>query len=456
MKKSIIYSSLISCAILAGSAATIALNESNVTHANNSSELLATTSTLDAGLSNLSDQLSSKDETVYAITDAAGHVNKSFIGNNLNTSTTPLPVELNITYALDDTEISATDLIGKSGHVKVRYDFTATKTYQDKQIPFLTVTGIMLDSAKFKNLTIDNGKIISEGDNTALIGYAMPGLSTNLDTELLPSSFTIEADTTDFELNTTYTLATSELFADLDTSKLTSVDELINSVNDLSAGLDRIISGSSELTGGLDSLLAGTKKLQSGAAELSTGASNLASGAAELSSGLGQLVDFNNSVLNKIDSTTAEVTAIAEEIIAKYDLDPALVAELTAPLTEYYNQAYSAVTTYTGNVEALSGGADALSIGATKLASGATELKSGIDTLVSGTTTLATGSHTLHDGLLTFKTSGIDRLVNFANHDLDTFLRNLRSTVSAAKSYHSYSSPTATSVKFIFKTPSLK
>lgn len=446
MKKPLVFASTLIATLFLSSAATLAINYTTQNGTDNTPQnLVAINSNLATDNIN---KLSTKDANIYAITDTTGTVNKTFIGNTIANEET-LPVELQIQYYLDGTEISASELAGKSGHVKIIYNFSATSTYQNKLVPFLTVTSLNFDSTKFSNVKIENGKIISESDSITLIGYTFAGLSQDLNADFLPSNFTIEADTTNFELGTVYSFATNELFAELDTSKLTSVDSIISSINSLSNGLDQIIAGSNDLTNGIDTLAAGISKLQLGANNLESGANNLATGITKLSNGLNSIVAFDNEILAKAYGVVDQVTATAENLIAKYDLDPALVAELTAPIVEYYNKINTAVTTYTGNIEALANGASELSVGANNLAAGITELKNGINSLSAGAAQLSAGSHTLNQGLNTFKTSGIDKLVNFANQDVASFVYNFHQTVSAAKSY-------TTHTKFIFKTPSIK
>lgn len=446
MKKPLIFSIVLGSTLLFSSAATLAIGSTAPTSSSsNQPAQLA----INTELGNTSTRIRSDNETIYSITDTAGLSAKTFIGNTIDDSGNPLPVELKISYYLDGAEISATELAGKSGHVKITYQFSATESYQGKLIPFLTVTDISLDSTKFDNIKIDNGKIVSDSSNTMLIGYTFAGLGQDFGTDILPDSFTIQADTTNFELKNTYTFATNELFAELDTSKLTSVDSIIGSINDLSAGLDKIISGSTDLSNGIDSLAVGISKLQLGANNLATGTTNLAAGASKLSDGLNSLVAFDNEILSKANATVSEVTTKAQELIEKYHVDPVVVAELTQPVTEYYNKIYTAVTSYTGNIESLAAGANNLSAGINSLAAGASELKSGMDSLAAGASELSAGSHTLNQGLSTFKTSGIDQLTNFANHDIATFTYNFRQTVAAAKSH-------TTHTKIIFKTPSIK
>ena len=506
MKKSLIYTSLCGLALLASSLTTVAINSVNAETSNDSSAAIALESSLAT-----SNKIASKNETVYVMTDASGAAGSVFINNNLDSDASALPLELKITYTLDGSEVSAADLAGKSGHVKINYSFASTKTSGSTKVPFLTVTGTILDGDKFKNVKINNGKVISENnDNITLAGYAVVGLNENLGTDILPSDFTIEADVADFEMGETYTLATNELFAEFDTSKLNSLDDLISSMNELSSGLDQLIAGAGSLSNGLDSALSGVTALQSGAASLNTGANSLASGAAELSSGLNELTAHNDTlnsgasqILSSLLSTTANTinsNNTLTALINGYGISFGLSSPISLSANDYNTKLTTLVTfltyiknlpttdattaailsasidslnstlsslddvaefvsgleDYTAGVSSAASGAAAILSGANQLLAGTVELKTGVDQLASGTEQLADGSKTLKSGLETFKASGIDKLVNFANGDLENFLTNLRSSVSAAKSYHSYKSSSAESVKFIFKTPSIK
>ncbi len=495
MKKPLLYSIVCGAALAISSALTLTIGFVSSTtndHINNN-QLVAINTNLGEETPT---SFSSRDETVYIITDHTGEQTKSFVNNTLNSSSEPIPVTVQIKYWLDGTEIDAKSLAGKSGRVKITYSFSSVKSYQNKLVPFLTITGLTFDQNKFTNIKIDNGKIVAEtADSIILAGYAFAGLNEDLSTNLISNSFTVEADTTDFTLGTVYSFATSELIADIDTSKLTSIDSLINSVNELSAGLDRIISGSQDLASGLDSALNGSKTLMNGIKELNSGAHTLANGATSLSaganklatnlgtlsSGLDQLSGFSSSMINQIDATTAsiegEINAFkgnyAETIETLAEDYPELtsdLSEITTKITNYYNQVRTTVGGSISNIDLLANGAkqasaganslatnlSSLSDGINSLANGADKLESGAGSLVDGLSKLSSGSHTLKDGLTTFKSTGIDKLVNFANHDLDGFLRNLRSTVSSARSYRYYSNKNAHSVKFIFKTPEIK
>ncbi len=490
MKKSLIYTSVCGLALFAGGLTTVLVNNASAETSREDS-LVALEQTLTT-----TNKIASKNETIYAITGSAGEAKSVFIGNTLDSDSAELPLNLSITYTLDGSAISAEDLIGKSGHVKINYTFTSTKTVSDAKVPFVAITGTILDSNKFTNVQLENGKIISETDgNITLAGYAVVGLNENLGTNVLPNSFTIEADVNEFAMNETYSLATNELFADIDTSKLTSLDSLISSMNELSDGLDQLIAGAGSLSSGLDSAVSGVAKLQSGAEKLDSGASKLAAGLTELSA--------NNDTLNNGASAIfSSVLATAESTLNSNTTLTALIQaysqtfDITTPIklnSENYKATFksliefltkvksmvqdetqkqaiasaidslgtslaslTSIDNFVSGLETYTAGVATAASGATELSAGTTELKAGLDSLATGATELANGSKTLEEGLTTLKTSGIDKLVSFANNDLNGALKNLRASVSAAKNYHSYKNSSAESVKFIFKTPSIK
>lgn len=233
-----------------------------------------------------------------------------------------LPVAMSVSYKLDGKTVSADEIAGKSGKVSIRFD------YENKQIetvkidgkeetiyvPFAMLTGMLLDNNNFRNIEVSNGKLINDGDHTAVMGIALPGLQENLgigkDKLDIPDYVEIIADVTDFNFGMTVTIATNELFNNLDTAKLNSADGLTDSIGELSDGMKQLLDGSSalydglstlldksgELVAGIDQLADGAKGLKDGTISLDDGAGQLNDGAAELSSGLNTLKGNNDSL----------------------------------------------------------------------------------------------------------------------------------------------------------------
>ena len=227
-----------------------------------------------------------------------------------------LPVGLTVSYTLDGKAISPADLAGKSGKVTVRFDYqnrqyeTVKIDGKDEKIyvPFAMLTGMLLDSDVSQNVTVSNGKLINDGNHTAVIGIAFPGLQENLalsaDKLEIPSYVEITADVKNFEMTNTVTVATNELLNGIDTDKLNTAKDLKNAVDQMTDAMRQLTDGSSKLYAGLttllqksDELVAGIDKLAAGAAALKDGTGTVDAGTAKLLTGLTTLCD-NNATLN--------------------------------------------------------------------------------------------------------------------------------------------------------------
>lgn len=219
----------------------------------------------------------------------------------------PLPVDLSIVFRLDGKEISPDALAGKSGRLEITFNYrnNVSKTVnidgKDSTIylPFLMMSGMIFDNEKAANITVSDGKVLSDGNRTAAVGFAFPGLSDSLQLEGdvdIPSNVTVSADVTDFELETTLTLASNDFFNALDLDHIESYDDLKKNADLLSSSAKQLADGSSALYGGINTLLeksgeltSGIKALVLGAEQLKGGADQLVGGANELSDGSAQL-----------------------------------------------------------------------------------------------------------------------------------------------------------------------
>lgn len=220
-----------------------------------------------------------------------------------------LPVDLNVSYYLNGTPISPKELAGKSGQLRMRFTYknnqAQTVEIDGKQekiyVPFAMLTGMLLDNKIFSNVAVSNGRLVNDGDRTVVIGLAFPGLqeSLALNREQLeiPDYVEITADVNGFEMNETITVATNEVFNQLNTEKLNKVDDLTAAVDKLSSSTKQLLDGSSALYQGLSTLLEKSAELVQGIDRLAAGAAQLNEGAEKLSSGLSELTG-NNAALN--------------------------------------------------------------------------------------------------------------------------------------------------------------
>lgn len=226
------------------------------------------------------------------------------------TTTKKIPVGMKVTYELDGKKVSADDLEGKSGHLKIHYEYQNTSADSGKYTPFLMATGLLMDGEKFSNVTVDNGKVISDGDRDIVIGMGLPQLkeqltsvSSKVDDLDIPDSFTVEADVTDYEKVEAVTVATNEVFNEVGTDKFDSLDELKDSMTELQDASNKLVDGSGQLKDGLDTLLSSSGTLVSGIDQLASGGNTLAGGTGSLVSGADTLNAGLQTASSKVSGT---------------------------------------------------------------------------------------------------------------------------------------------------------
>lgn len=241
-----------------------------------------------------------------------------------------LPVQMSVCYTLDGQAVAPEALAGQSGHVTIRFDYQNMQ-YEEVlldgktekiYVPFTMLTGMLLDTEVFRNVTISNGKLINDGDRIAVVGIAFPGLQEDLAISKekldIPDYVEISADVENFEMGMTMTLATTELFGAIDSDKL-DLHELSDAMAELTDAMDQLMDGSSQLYDGLCTLLeksgdlvSGINKLAEGAAQLKAGAESLDSGAAQLQAGAAQL----SSGLNTLNANSSSLNGGARQVFS--------------------------------------------------------------------------------------------------------------------------------------------
>lgn len=305
----------------------------------------------------------SKEETVYVISDATGNVTETIVSDWLKNpegadtlsdstdlsdienvkgdevfqkkdgdvitweangsdiyyqgkSTKETPIDVKISYFLDDKEVSPEEIAGKSGKVKIRFDYTNKQkeeiTVDGKTetiyVPFAVVSGMILPVDNFTNVTVSNGKVISEGNNNIVVGLAFPGLEDSIgldeNSEIeIPDYVEVTANAENFELSMTVSLAMSDILDTVDISGDLDFSEIGDKMNELTDATDQLLDGSGQLADGTKTLKDGTKTLADGAntldskkSELTDGANRLATGINEYTNGVGKLAGGINTL----------------------------------------------------------------------------------------------------------------------------------------------------------------
>ncbi len=376
-----------------------------------------------------------KEETVYVLTDANGNVNKTIVSDwlknkdgsdkledksdlkdienvksdadyitgedgaitwNANgediyyqgTTDKQLPVDVKVTYLLDGKEMSPSEIAGKSGKVTIKFEYTNNQKKEitvngkktEMYVPFTMISGMILDGNKFRNVEVNSGKVISDGNRLVVVGLGFPGMNSNLalsditsdgKTEF-PETVEVTADVEDFSLALTLTMGSADLISAVDVDSVTAVDDLKDVVKKLVESTDALQTGSAKLNEGLKTLknsfgtystgiktyvntvnsnigllnekvpsfVDGTKQISDGVGQIVgamegdngavSGANQLAQGSAELSNGLGDLANSvgavgstdNNTVtgaVNNIATGSSTLFSYVDKMLAGFD-----------------------------------------------------------------------------------------------------------------------------------------
>lgn len=386
----------------------------------------------------LKDNDADKDENVYLISDANGNVNKTIVVDHLKnkdkkdtledasnlsdienvkgkekftqsgdkltwqaggkdiyyqgTATAEPPVTQKVTYYLDGKEISPEDLAGKSGKVKIRFDYTNTTSYtetvngekQTVSVPFAAITGLVLGDG-FENIEVTNGKAEVSDSSSVVLGYALPGLKDSLgikDGDLdgdvnIPEYMEMTADVENFSMPAAMTFVVNASdYVSTDGIDTSDLDDMINDLKDASTQLQ---DGSKTLAEGTDTLADGLSTLQSKLGTFASGVGTLQSGLKTYTDGVSTL----SGGLNTLGNSTGALVSGADK------------------LNSGAGQLASGSATLKDGLKTYTDGASTLAAGASNLDAGMDTLKSGTDTLSQSAPSLVSGVNSLSDGINT-------------------------------------------------------
>ena len=256
-------------------------------------------------------------------------------GNDIyyqGTTSKEAPVTEKITYYLDGKEISAKELAGKSGTVTIRFDYSNHQKEGDVYVPFLVISGMVLDS-RCSNIQVTNGKVISNGEKQIVVGMAVPGLSESLhvtdrdfsEDVSIPEYVEVTADAEDFQLDMTMTVVTgASEFTSGTSMDLSGMDKKID---DLTDAVSRLKDGSGKLEDGMDTLDQKMGEFSGGTDTLAQGIAAYTNGAETLANGIGTLKGQSGLLMSGISDLVSSVGTLNDGVKT---LDTALHAPMGA------------------------------------------------------------------------------------------------------------------------------
>lgn len=308
-----------------------------------------------------------------------------------------LPVSVKLTYFLDGKEVKPDELKGKSGHLKIQVQYTnnekKTVTVDGKEeevyTPFVMMTGMILPNETFSNVTIDNGKVISDGSRNIVVGFGIPGLKDSLDLDeettkeaedkgvTIPENFEMEADVTDFTMSSTFTVALTDLLDDMDMDNIIDVDSLKDSLNELEDAALELVSGSGTLADGASTLADGVSSYTAGADELNAGIQKYLGSNGELNGSVTEYVNGVGKVVKGVKDYTSGTNALANGVISYVAGEQKIAAGAAqlSQLSKGLEQVQTAVDTLSKAADGKGEATDDLVIAANQLAAGTKQLQ---------------------------------------------------------------------------------
>ena len=223
-----------------------------------------------------------------------------------------LPVGVKITYFLDGNPVSAQEIAGKTGDIKIRFDYAnhtaQTVTVKDSSgnkskvasiVPFAAISAVVLDEEIFSDVEVENGRLVSMDGMQAAVGMAFPGLQDALRLDTLemtkdeeidfPSFVEISAHAEGFALDFTATIFSGGLFKEMETDKLDDVDDLVDSMDELRDASREIVDGAAGLYDGSEEFSDYLQKFTEAVGQISDGAGSLSRGLNQVNSQTGTL-----------------------------------------------------------------------------------------------------------------------------------------------------------------------
>lgn len=259
-----------------------------------------------------------------------------------------LPIKVEIKYFLDDKEVKAEELAGKTGKLKIAF-----KIKFNKDNPEATKLMAQIQAAAnldvFTNINTEDGNKVVVGKTANINFVALPPKD---------AEFTLEMEGKDIELEPitiTVLPAAFNLPEDIKTgmdSLTQGLGDMEKASKDLEGGMAKAIDGTGKLKNGMNELNGGLNNLYKGSNEIYTQSKKLSSGMNEFQKGLKTMSDKSCEMVNGLNSLSGGLNELSQN---------------SAGILQ--------------GLDGLQGGAKSINDGLENLSGGASQLKEGHDKL---------------------------------------------------------------------------
>ena len=426
------------------------------------------------------------------------------------------PINIVTKYYLNGKVTKATDMIGKSGKIKIEISLLNNSLLRTDNTftPYVVALGAMMDSDTNTDISITNGKVTDTGTRSVLLAISAPGLYeyTNINEFKSLNKVTITYNTTDFEINDIYMVASPKFLSELDLEIFDKLDILTSSISTLGEKMDELEAGTKDLANGTSKLFTNSSIFNEKLATASASLEKIANGTIKLVDGVDEMLttltdaktmmedkDIDGSLANlkvlqaKNEATITKLTnplvedaykvkkmsptetetemiarikklnpnlTVAEEqelknVKSTYELKLLLVAnndavkEMITNL-EDLNSLLDTLTTKLEDVKEMQGKVTLLNASLNELSVGLNKLSQASTEINKGISTLNNGATKISLGTTQLNNQGIKTLVNYSNRII-TYSEKIENLVNLSKSYKGFASNNADSTLFVYK-----
>ena len=426
------------------------------------------------------------------------------------------PINVVTKYYLNGKVTKATDMIGKSGKIKIEISLLNNSLLRTDNTftPYVVALGAMMDSDTNTDISITNGKVTDTGTRSVLLAISAPGLYeyTNINEFKSLNKVTITYNTTDFEINDIYMVASPKILSELDLGIFDKLDTLTSSISTLGEKMDELEAGTKDLANGTSTLLTNSSVFNEKLATASLSLEKIANGTIKLVDGVDEMLttltdaktmmedkDIDGSLANlKVLQTKNEATItkltnpqveeayelykmkptetetemltrikklnpnISKEelenlvtVKSTYELKLLLVAnndavkEMITNL-EDLNSLLDTLTTKLEDVKEMQEKVTLLNASLNELSVGLNKLSQASTEINKGISSLNNGATKISLGTTQLNNQGIKTLVNYSNRII-TYSEKVENLVNLSKSYKGFASNNADSTLFVYK-----
>lgn len=248
------------------------------------------------------------------------------------TANKELPIEVNIKYIFDGNEVKPEDIAGKSGNIEIKISLTNKEAHdvningKSKRIytPFTAITVVSLPIESFKDVELNTGEMVSDGNNQIITFASLPGLKESLDIDSdkldIKEELHIKANVEDFKMGPIVITATPKI-PDADSIRsakdmdelVDGIDKVKDAVDKLSDGAGKLAEGQNKLTEGIGTLNDGANSLAGASVELENGAAKVESGVKDLGKGVAEYGSNTVKFANGAVATADGAAQVAEK-----------------------------------------------------------------------------------------------------------------------------------------------